>query len=62
MNLSEEEFETNKELIENEIDRKRAKHAVYENQRTLKAVKALEDNNYRIIWTINGWFSRFFKR
>ena len=42
--LSEEEFETNKELIENEIDRKRAKHAVYENQRTLKAVKALEDN------------------
>ena len=43
--LSEEEFETNKELIENEIDRKRAKHAVYENQRTLKAVKALENND-----------------
>ena len=43
--LSEEEFEANKELIENEIDRKRAKHAVYENQRTLKAVKALEENN-----------------
>lgn len=52
--LSEEEFETNKELIENEIDRKRAKHAVYENQRTLKAVKALEDNNLELIWTING--------
>ena len=46
--LSEEEFETNKELIENEIDRKRAKHAVYENQRTLKAVKALEDNNLEL--------------
>ena len=38
----------NKELIENEIDRKRAKHAVYENQRTLKAVKALEDNNLEL--------------
>ena len=46
--LSEEEFETNKELIENEIDRKRAKHAVYENQRTLKAVKSLEDNNLEL--------------
>ena len=46
--LSEEEFETNKELIENEIDRKRAKHAIYENQRTLKAVKALEDNNLEL--------------
>lgn len=46
--LTEEEFEANKELIENEIDRKRAKHAVYENQRTLKAVKALEDNNLEL--------------
>lgn len=46
--LSEEEFEANKKLIENEIDRKRAKHAVYENQRTLKAVKALEDNNLEL--------------
>ena len=46
--LSEEEFESNKELIENEVDRKRAKHAVYENQRTLKAVKALEDNNLEL--------------
>ena len=45
--LSEEEFEANKELIENEIA-KRAKHAVYENQRTLKAVKALEDNNLEL--------------
>ncbi|MEF9992282.1 MAG: galactokinase [Romboutsia sp.] len=43
--LGEEEFEANKHLIENEIDKKRAKHAVYENQRTLKAVKALEENN-----------------
>ena len=33
---------THKELIENEIDRKRAKHAVYENQRTIDAVTALK--------------------
>ena len=46
--LTEEMFEQNKELIENEIDRKRAKHAVYENQRTLKAVKALEENNLEL--------------
>lgn len=46
--LTEEEFEANKELIENEVDRKRAKHAVYENQRTLKAVKALEENNLEL--------------
>ena len=40
--LSEEEFEKNKYLIKEEINVKRAKHAVYENQRTLKAVDALE--------------------
>ncbi len=39
--LSQEEFEENKNLITNDIERKRAKHAVYENQRTLKAQKAL---------------------
>lgn len=37
-----EEFEQNKEVIENSIDIKRARHAVYENQRTLKAVEALK--------------------
>lgn len=40
--LNEEEFEENKHLITNEVDRRRAKHAVYENQRTIKAVKLLE--------------------
>ena len=40
-NLSIAEFEINKEIITNEIDRKRAKHAVYENQRTLEAVEKL---------------------
>lgn len=43
--LSIEEFEENKQLIENEIDRKRAKHAVYENQRTLKAVSSLKSGD-----------------
>ncbi len=40
--LSIEEFESNKEVIGNETDTRRAKHAVYENQRTLKAVEALK--------------------
>ena len=43
--LSIEEFEKNKELIKNETNRKRAKHAVYENQRTLKAQKELTKGN-----------------
>ena len=42
--LTEEEFEENKDLIKSEIRQKRARHAVYENQRTIKAVKALESN------------------
>lgn len=43
--LTEEEFEANKNLIKSDVCRKRAKHAVYENQRTVKAVQALKDNN-----------------
>jgi galactokinase len=43
--LTEEEFENNKNLIKDEIRVKRVRHAVYENQRTLKAVKALQDND-----------------
>ncbi len=43
--LTEEEFEANKDLIKSEVRRKRAKHAVYENQRTLKAVEALQAGN-----------------
>lgn len=42
--LTEQEFEENKDLIKSEIRQKRAKHAVYENQRTIKAVKALKEN------------------
>lgn len=43
--LSEEEFEAHKDAITSDICRKRAKHAVYENQRTIKAVKALKEDN-----------------
>lgn len=44
-NLSEREFEENKSLITNPIEAQRAKHAVYENQRTLKAVEALKNKD-----------------
>lgn len=42
--LTEEEFEKNKHLIKDKNRKKRAKHAVYENQRTIKAVEALKEN------------------
>ena len=40
--LTPEEFEANKDLITDPIQLKRAKHAVYENQRTIDAVAALK--------------------
>ncbi len=43
--LSEEAFEAAKDAIASDIRTKRAKHAVYENQRTIKAVAALKANN-----------------
>ena len=43
--LSIEEFEANKDLIKSPIRQKRAKHAVYENQRTLKAQTELSAGN-----------------
>ncbi len=46
-NLSEEQFEANKGAIKDEIRKKRAKHAVYENQRTIRAVEALKNNNLK---------------
>ncbi len=39
--LTEEAFEQNKELITDLVERKRAKHAVYENRRTLLAAQKL---------------------
>lgn len=46
--LTEEEFEEVKSQIADPVRVKRAKHAVYENQRTLKAVKALENNDLKL--------------
>ncbi|WHY92337.1 galactokinase [Neobacillus cucumis] len=43
--LSEEEYDANQSLITNETIRKRAKHAVYENMRTLKALQELKAGN-----------------
>lgn len=43
--LTEEQFEANKAVITDETARKRGKHAVYENQRTIKAVEALKNND-----------------
>ncbi len=43
--LTPEEFDANKELITDPVQFKRAKHAVYENQRTIDAVAALKDND-----------------
>lgn len=45
--LSAETFEENKYLINDIIVRRRAEHAVYENIRTIKAKKALEDGDIK---------------
>ena len=43
--LTSEKFEQHKHLITNDTNRKRAKHAVYENERTLLALQQLEQGN-----------------
>lgn len=43
--LTGEQFEQHKHLIEDDTNRKRAKHAVYENERTLLALKELQQGN-----------------
>lgn len=43
--LSEEQFEQYKTAIKDEVRVRRAKHAVYENQRTIRAVEALKKND-----------------
>jgi galactokinase len=45
--LSEQQFEEYKEAISSPVQRKRAKHAVYENQRTIQAVKALKQGDLK---------------
>ena len=46
--LTEETFEENKTAIKDEVRVRRAKHAVYENQRTIRAVKALKENDLKL--------------
>lgn len=46
--LSEEKFEANKSAIKDEVRVRRAKHAVYENQRTIRAVEALKQNDLKL--------------
>ncbi|MGH4123226.1 MAG: galactokinase [Clostridium sp.] len=46
--LNEEEFEKNRHLIKDEVCVRRAKHAIYENQRTLKAAAALENSDIEL--------------
>ena len=43
--LDEESFERVADAITEPVERRRAKHAVYENQRTVKAVEALNNND-----------------
>lgn len=43
--LTEEQFEEYKSAITDEVAKKRGKHAVYENQRTIKAVEALKKSD-----------------
>jgi galactokinase len=43
--LTPEQFESYRHLIGNEIDQKRAKHAVYENARTIQAVEKLQNGD-----------------
>ena len=43
--LTEEAYEAHKDAIQSEIRQKRAKHAVYENQRAIRAVEALKAND-----------------
>lgn len=46
--LSEEEFGKYKGAIRDEVRVRRAKHAVYENQRTIRAVEALKNNDIKL--------------
>lgn len=46
--LSQEEFEEHADLIWDPVCRRRAKHAVYENQRTIRAVEALKSGQIEI--------------
>ncbi len=46
--LTEEEYEAHKYAIKDAVRQKRAKHAVYENQRTIRAVEALKNQDVEL--------------
>lgn len=46
--LTEEEFERFKGAVKDPVRQKRAEHAVYENQRTIRAVEALKENDIEL--------------
>jgi len=46
--LTEEQFDSYQSAIKDEVRRKRAKHAVYENRRTIRAVEALKANDIEL--------------
>lgn len=46
--LSEEQFEQYKSAIGDDVRVRRAKHAVYENRRTIRAVEALKNNDLKL--------------
>lgn len=45
--LTDEQFEKYKDAIKDPVRQKRAKHAVYENQRTIEAVRVLKEGNLK---------------
>ncbi len=46
--LTEDQYEAHKSAIKDEVCVRRAKHAVYENQRTIRAVEALRKNDLKL--------------
>ena len=46
--LTEEEYEAHKDVVKDAVRQKRAKHAVYENQRTIRAVEALKNQDVEL--------------
>lgn len=50
--LTEEQFEAHKAVIKDDLRIKRAKHAVYENQRTIKAVEALKNKDLALLGSL----------
>ena len=46
--IDEKTFDENASVIKDEVARRRGKHAVYENQRTIRAVEALKNNDIEL--------------